>query len=177
MPMRRLMLLRHAKSDWAKPGLRDHDRPLNARGREAAPKMGAYMVRHALLPDLIVASTARRVAETLELLLPAFDTAPKIISEPRVYDARANALLDIAREAPRTAHSLLLVGHNPGMAELASLLIASGDVDARQRLIEKFPTAGLAVIDFPVDDWGKLHPRGGRLDRFVVPRALESATD
>lgn len=175
--MRRLMLLRHAKSDWAKPGLRDHDRPLNPRGREAAPKMGAYMVRHTLVPDLIVASTAKRVTETLDHLLPAFDRPPKIVSEPRVYDAGSNALLGIVKEAPRTAHSLLLVGHNPGMADLAALLIASGDVDARQRLIEKFPTAGLAVIDFAIDDWAKLHPRGGRLDRFVVPRALEASTE
>ena len=175
--MRRLMLLRHAKSDWAQPGLRDHDRPLNPRGREAAPKMGAYMVRHALVPDLIVASTAKRVTETLELLLPAFKTPPKIVSEPRIYEAGSNTLLGIVKEMPRAAHSVLLVGHNPGMAEFASLLIASGDVDARQRLIEKFPTAALAVIDFPLDDWGKLHARAGRLDRFVVPRALDAGTD
>ena len=177
MPMRRLMLLRHAKSDWAKPGLRDHDRPLNARGREAATKMGAYMVRHALVPDLIVASTAKRVMETLDCLLPAFETPPRLVSEPRVYDAGQTALLGILKETPRPAHNLLLVGHNPGLAELAALLIASGDVDARQRLIEKFPTAALAVIDFAIDDWARLHPRGGRLDRFVVPRALEIATD
>ena len=73
-------------------------------------------------------------------------------------------------------HSLLLVGHNPGLAELASLLMASGDVETRQRLIEKFPTAALAVIDFALDDWGKLHPKAGRLDRFVVPRALDAET-
>jgi phosphohistidine phosphatase len=175
--MRRLMLLRHAKSDWAKPGLRDHDRPLNPRGREAAPKMGAYMVRHALVPDLIVVSTAKRVVETLEHLLPAFDRPPKIVSDPRVYHAASNTLFGILKETPPATHSLLLIGHNPGMAEFAALLIASGDVDARQRLIEKFPTAGLAVIDFPLDDWAKLHPRCGRLDRFVVPRALETATD
>ena len=175
--MRRLMLLRHAKSDWARPGLRDHDRPLNPRGRESAPKMGVYMVRHALVPDLIVASTAKRVVETLELLLPAFETPPKIVSEQRIYNAGANALLGVIKETPRTVHGLLLIGHNPGMAELAGALIASGDVDARQRLIEKFPTAALAVIDFALDDWAKLHPRAGRLDRFVVPRALEQATD
>ena len=174
--MRRLMLLRHAKSDWANPTLRDHDRPLNARGRESAPKMGAYMARHALVPELIVASTAKRVVETLDLALAAFEIAPKIKSEPRVYEAGANALLGLVKEAPRAVHSLLLVGHNPGMAEFASSLIASGDVDARQRLIEKFPTAALAVIDFAVDDWSKVHPRGGRLDRFVVPRALEIET-
>ena len=175
--MRRLMLLRHAKSDWAKPGLRDHDRPLNPRGRDAAQRMGVYMVRHALVPDLIVASTAKRVTETLDLLLPAFDRPPKIVSEPHLYGAGSTALLGIVKEAARTTHSLLLVGHNPGMAEFAALLIASGDVDARQRLIEKFPTAGLAVIDFALDDWAKVHPRGGRLDRFVVPRALEAGTD
>lgn len=175
--MRRLMLLRHAKSDWAQPGVRDHDRPLNPRGRESAPKMGAYMVRHALIPDLIVASTARRVTETLDLLLPAFKTPPKIGSERRIYEADVEALMGLVKETPRTVHSLLMIGHNPGLAEFAALLIASGDVEARQRLIEKFPTAGLAVIDFALDDWAKVHPRGGRLDRFVVPRALETATD
>jgi phosphohistidine phosphatase len=175
--MRRLMLLRHAKSDWTAPGKRDHDRTLNARGRESAPKMGAYMARHALVPDLIVASTAVRVSETLDLLLPAFEKAPKVVSERRVYEATPDTLLEIVKGTPQNAHSLLIVGHNPGMGELAALLIAAGDVEARQRLIEKFPTAGLAVIDFALDDWGAIHPRGGRLDRFVVPRALEAATD
>ena len=175
--MRRLMLLRHAKSDWSMPGQRDHERPLNPRGREAATKMGAYMVRHALNPDLIVASTAKRVVETLDLLLVAFEQEPRQMAEGAVYEAGPNALLDLIRQTPRAVHNLMMVGHNPGLGELAALLIASGEVEARQRLIEKFPTAGLAVIDFALDDWAKLHPRGGRLDRFVVPRALESATD
>ncbi|MBV8837686.1 MAG: histidine phosphatase family protein [Alphaproteobacteria bacterium] len=175
--MRRLMLLRHAKSDWSTPGQRDQDRPLNERGREAAPKMGAYMVRHALIADLIVASPAVRVVETLDLVLAAFDRRPKVQSEDAIYGGGPNALLELVKQTPRTVHSLLMVGHNPGLGELAALLIASGEVEARQRLIEKFPTAGLAVIDFALDDWGKLHPRAGRLDRFVVPRALETATD
>jgi phosphohistidine phosphatase len=145
--MRRLMLLRHAKSDWANPGLRDHDRPLNARGRESAPKMGAYMVRHALVPDLIVASTAKRVTETLDGLLPAFDAAPRIAEDSRVYEASAKGLLGLAKDTPRSVHTLLMVGHNPGMAEFAALLIATGEVEARAQLIEKFPTAALAVID------------------------------
>jgi phosphohistidine phosphatase len=174
--MRRLMLLRHAKSDWAAAGAPDQERPLSARGREAAPKMGAYMARHALAPDLVVASPARRVAETLEHVLPAFKNPPKIRHEQRIYESGANMLLAVIKETPKAVHSLLLVGHNPGMAELASLLIAAGDVEARQQLIEKFPTAALAVIDFPLDDWGKLHPKAGRLDRFVVPRALETDT-
>ncbi len=175
--MRRLMLLRHAKSDWASPGTRDHERPLNQRGREAAPKMGTYMARHALVPDLIVASTATRVVETLSLLLTAFGKAPKVVSERRIYEATPERLMEVIKETPQAVHSILLVGHNPGLGELADSLVAVGDEDARQRLIEKFPTAGLAVIDFAVDDWKKVHPRGGRLDRFVVPRALDAATD
>ena len=174
--MRRLMLLRHAKSDWSAPGGRDRDRPLNERGREAAPKMGAYMARHALVPDLIVASRAARVGETLDHLLPAFKQPPKIHHDDRLYETGADALLQVIKETPKAVHSLLLVGHNPGLAELASLLMAAGDVETRQRLIEKFPTAALAVIDFPLDDWGKLHPKAGRLDRFVVPRALDTET-
>jgi phosphohistidine phosphatase len=174
--MRRLMLLRHAKSDWTAPGARDHERPLTTRGRESAPKMGAYMARHALVPDLVIASTAARVVETLSLLLPAFAKAPKVVTDKRIYEAEADALLGVIKETPRTAHSLLLVGHNPGIAELASLLMASGDAEARQRLIEKFPTAALAVIDFALDDWAKLHPKAGRLDRFVVPRTLADET-
>jgi phosphohistidine phosphatase len=172
--MRRLMLLRHAKSDW--PGGRDRDRPLSERGREAAPKMGAYMARHALVPDLVVASPATRVNETLDHILPAFKNPPKIRQDERLYEAGADTLLAVIKETPKVVHSLLLVGHNPGLAELASLLIAAGDVEARQQLIEKFPTAALAVIDFPLDDWGKLHPKAGRLDRFVLPRALDSET-
>jgi phosphohistidine phosphatase len=174
--MRRLMLLRHAKSDWSAPGTRDQDRPLNVRGREAAPKMGAYMARHALVPDLVVASPATRVTETLSLVLPAFAKQPKTTPDSRLYETDADELLNVIKEAPRSVHSLLLAGHNPSLGELASLLMASGDMDARQRLIEKFPTAALAVIDFPLDDWSKVRPKGGRLDRFVIPKALDSDT-
>ena len=93
----RLILLRHAKSDWSRPGVADHERPLNARGREAASKIGTYMVRHALVPDLIVASTATRVRETLDLALPAFTTAPKVKREPRIYDAEPETLMSVIR--------------------------------------------------------------------------------
>jgi len=174
--MRRLMLLRHAKSDWS-TGLRDQDRPLNERGREAAPRMGAYMARHALVPDLIVASPAARVRETVDLMIPAFEKPPKVVEEERIYASRADTLLDILKSPAPPIHALMLVGHNPALAELAGLLVASGDVETRQRLIEKFPAAGLAVIDFPFDDWRKIHPKSGRLDRFVVPRMLEAEPD
>jgi phosphohistidine phosphatase len=173
----RLMLLRHAKSDWSRPGLDDHARPLNGRGRKAAPTVGAYMARHALVPELVVASTATRVRETLDLVLPAFGRAPKVRHDARVYEAEAGALLDMLRETPRGVASLMIVGHNPGLAELAALLIASGKAEARARLAAKFPTAALAVIDFTGDDWGKLRPRSGKLERFIVPKALKGEAD
>jgi phosphohistidine phosphatase len=173
----RLMLLRHAKSDWSRAGLGDHERPLNARGRKAAPKIGAYMARHALMPDLVVASTATRARDTLDLVLAAFKRAPKAAYDARLYEAEAGALLDVLKETPRGTQSLLLVGHNPGLAELAALLIASGNAEARARLTAKFPTAALAVIDFTLDEWSKLRPRSGRLDRFVVLRGLKGETD
>jgi phosphohistidine phosphatase len=173
----RLMLLRHAKSDWSRAGRADHERPLNGRGRKAAPKVGTYMARHALVPDLVMASTAIRVRETLDLVLAAFKTAPKVMHDARVYEAGAGALLNLLKETPRDVRSLLLVGHNPGLAELAVLLIASGKAEVRAQLAAKFPTAALAVIDFAFDDWSKLHPRCGRLDRFIVPRGLEAESD
>ena len=174
--MRRLMLLRHAKSDWSVPGARDQDRSLNARGRESAPKMGTYMARHGLVPDLIIGSPATRVTETLSLLLPAFEKQPKTMADARLYETDADEILKLIKETGRSVHSLHVAGHNPSLADLASLLMASGDVDSRQRLIEKFPTAALAVIDFPLDDWSKIHPKSGRLDRFVSPKALDRET-
>jgi phosphohistidine phosphatase len=175
--MRRLMLLRHAKSDRSPPGASDRDRPLEVRGQETAPKIGAYMAKHGLVPDQALCSTARRTHDTWTLVASAFAKAPPVRFEERVYDATADAILDIVRETADTARSLLVVGHNPGLHDLAGLLIASGDVEARERLREKFPTAGLAVIDFAYDDWRKVHKRAGRLDRFVTPRTLTGATD
>lgn len=171
--MRRLMLLRHAKSDWS-TGQRDIDRPLNARGREAAPRMGAYMARHDLVPALIVGSTATRVRETLDLLVPAFRKRPKVVHDERIYGSGTDTLLEVLKETSAAVHSVLLAGHNPAIGELAAMLAASGDLDARQRMFEKFPTAGLAVIDFAFDDWTKLQAKSGRLDRFVTPRMLEA---
>lgn len=172
----RLMLLRHAKSEKAEPGMRDRDRPLNARGRSDAPKLGSYMARHALIPDLVLVSPARRTKETWDGLATAFSVSPAVKFDDRLYDANAAKILDVIRETKRGVSTLLVIGHNPGLHEAALLLIAAGDVEARERLHEGLPTTGLAVIDFPMDDWAKLHPRSGRLERFISPRSL-AATD
>ncbi|HLH91937.1 MAG TPA: histidine phosphatase family protein [Xanthobacteraceae bacterium] len=175
--MRRLLLLRHAKSSWAEPGASDHDRPLNRRGEEAAPRIGAYLRRHQLIPDGVLCSTAQRARATWDLVAAEAPAAPPAIYEARLYEATPRTLLDVFRHAPRDARSVLVVGHNPGLQEVATQLIAAGDLDDRERLREKLPTGGLVVIDFAIADWTKLHARSGRLERFVVPRMLETATD
>jgi phosphohistidine phosphatase len=175
--MRRLILLRHAKSDWSVAGRADHDRELALRGNDSAAKIGAYMARHALVPDLVLCSTAVRARRTWALVAEALAKAPPVTYDDRLYEVGAKAILDVLRASSPDVHGLMVVGHNPGLRDLAELLIASGDIETRQHLLEKFPTAGLAVIDFRVDEWRKLHAHSGRLDRFVAPRLLESATD
>jgi phosphohistidine phosphatase len=175
--MRRLMLLRHAKAEPAGSGMRDFDRALAPAGRAAAPRIGAYMAGRALVPDLTVCSPAKRARETWDLAAGAFRDHPPTREDRRVYEQDADGLLDLVRQTPANIQVLLLVGHNPSLADLADLAVATGDPLARERLAEKMPTGALAVIDFPLDDWSKLQPRSGHLDRLVTPRALESASD
>ena len=171
----RLLLLRHAKSEKAEPGMADHERGLNARGRKDAPTMGAYIAHHRLLPDLVLVSTARRTRETWKRLAKELPGEPAVSYDDRLYDAAARAILDLVKQTVPAVQTLLVIGHNPGLHDAARLLIASGDVEARERLNEGLPTSGLAVIDFAADGWRKVHPRGGRLERFVSPRSLAQA--
>ena len=175
--MRRLLLLRHAKSERARPGERDHDRVLAARGREQAPMVGAYMARHSLIPEHAIISTSARTRETWKLVSASFPKGLKAVFDERIYEAAPPAIIAAAKECGPDVHTLLVVGHNPGLHELAALLIASGDIEARQRLNEKFPTGALVAIDFALDDWTRLHAHAGRLDHFVSPRSLAEATD
>lgn len=174
--MRRLLLLRHAKTERAPPGARDRDRKLTKRGATDAQAIGAYMARHGLAPDLALVSPATRAEETWTLAADYFTKPPKTVAEERIYNASADALLALIAGTKRT-RSLLLVGHNPGLHDLAVALIASGDVAARERLSQKLPTAGLVIIDLALDDWALLHPHCGRLERFVVPRLIAATTE
>jgi phosphohistidine phosphatase len=174
--MRRLLLLRHAKTERPAPGQRDRDRELMKRGRADAAVVGAYMARHGLVPDLALVSPATRAAETWTLVAAALGKASRVVKDERIYDAGVETLIGIIRET-RDAHVLVLVGHNPGLHELAVRLVASGDVETRERVTGKLPTSGLVVIDLAFDDWSKLHANAGRLERFVTPRLIEAATD
>jgi phosphohistidine phosphatase len=174
--MRRLMLLRHAKTKRAEPGQRDRDRKLVKRGRADAPTLGAYMVHHDLVPDLALVSPAVRARETWDLIVQAFDKPPRQEIDDRIYNASPHKLLQILAE-PRKTHNLIVVGHNPSLHEFALQLIASGEVDAREQLREKLPTSGLIVMDLPIEDWPKLRTHSARLERFVTPRLIAAATE
>ncbi|HUL87532.1 MAG TPA: histidine phosphatase family protein [Pseudolabrys sp.] len=173
--MRRLLLFRHAKAERSEPGMEDRARKLVERGRKEAAKVGGYMSAHALIPDRVMTSPSARTQETWKFAATTFRNPPAATAEERLYDATAHTILGIVRETNPATHTLLVIGHNPGLHELATMLIASGDIEARERLREKLPTSGLVIIDFAFDDWGKLHPHCGRLERFVTPRSLGAA--
>jgi phosphohistidine phosphatase len=175
--MRRLILYRHAKAERSEPGIEDRARVLIERGRKDAAKIGAYMASHALVPDRVVISPTARTQETWKYTATAFRPAPAAMMAEQLYDATPHAIFAVIKEAPSAAHTLLVIGHNPGLHEVAAMLIASGDIEARERLREKLPTCGLVIIDFAFDDWGKLHPQSGRLERFVSPKTLEAAAN
>jgi phosphohistidine phosphatase len=173
--MLRLLLLRHAKA--ASPsGTLDLDRPLARRGQEAALVMGDYLKRERLEPDLAIVSSARRTQETWERVQPILGEVA-MRPDGRIYEAPVERLLEVVREAKPEIRTLLLIGHNPGFEELAKLLIGEGDMEGILRLGQKYPTAGLAVIDFELDDWGDIAKKAGRLERFVTPKSLGNGED
>jgi phosphohistidine phosphatase len=172
--MRRLMLLRHAKSDWP-AGVVDFERPLAPRGCEAAPLMARYMAAEGLIPDLALVSPARRTRETWGLVAPALgDVAMK--SEPRIYNASVDGLLSLIAEIDEDVRTVLVVGHNPGMAELTLLLSGAGDRRALNAIQRKYPTAALSVVRLE-GDWADVAPFKGRLERFVTPKSLGGEDD
>jgi phosphohistidine phosphatase len=176
LPMRRLILLRHAKSDRGVPNVPDLARPLNPRGQEAAARIGAYMAKHDLVPNQVVCSPAQRTRDTWDVVAKSFTNPAPAGFEKRLYDANAEKVIAVLREAKPDSHTVMLVGHNPGMQDVANLLIASGDIEQRANLHQKLPTGSLVVIDFAIDSWAELHAHGGRLDRFITPRSLGPCT-
>lgn len=170
--MRRLILLRHTKSDWPS-GMVDHDRPLAARGRRAAPLLGRVLVQRDFIPDKVLVSTAQRTTETWMLASAGLIHLPPGEPEPRIYEAHPHILARVIRETGDDVETLMLVGHNPGIEVLAHELIIDGPVDQRRRLSRKYPTGGLTVIDCAIDHWADLDPGCGTLVAFVVPRDLD----
>jgi phosphohistidine phosphatase len=178
--MRRLMLLRHAKTENDAPSGRDQDRRLDNRGRLDAAEIGGWIGRHPPFPDAVLVSHAIRAHQTWEV---AWEAMKELVPEPQVelvpelYGADPAQLLQIIRDASAAdPQHLMLVGHNPGMHELAFALAGSGDAAGRQALADNLPTSGLALFEFAIDDWTDAAFRHGRLVAFVSPKLLKQAS-
>jgi phosphohistidine phosphatase len=177
----KLVLLRHAKSAW--PDVPDHDRPLAGRGRRDAPTMGRWLRTADYVPDKVLCSTARRARETWQLVQPELRADPPVRFERRVYQASAAQLLDLAHRTPAAVRTLLIVGHDPAIQELALMLAKAAPPAGRDagpgvaspaafdRMRAKFPTAAIAVLELS-GSWRQLAAGTARLARFVTPREL-----
>lgn len=171
--MKTIQLLRHAKSSWKNPNLADIDRPLNARGKAAAEAMSAYLARENLRPDLVLCSSARRTRSTLKRIRAALDAKTVLAVEREIYDAEAEDLMSRLRALDDVHASVMVIGHNPAMEELAHALSGGGDAEALARMTEKYPTGSLAVLEADIASWHDLGAATARLMRFVTPRDLE----
>ena len=167
-----LSLLRHAKSSWSDARLKDIERPLNKRGERDALRMGAFMAKRGLIPDLILCSPARRTRQTLDLLLPRLKASPDIVYEEALYLGAPTVMLKRLRKVAAQVHHTLLIGHNPGLHALAQELAGDGAEADLEALAEKLPTGGLAVIDLDVASWAKVKAGSGRLKLFTRPKRL-----
>jgi phosphohistidine phosphatase len=166
----RLFLLRHAKSSWEDPSIDDHDRPLASRGRRAATRIAACATKIGIRPDLILCSSAMRARQTLERMAPSLGRDAEIHIERSLYGASEDRLLERLRAIPDEVDSVMMIGHNPGMQDLALLLAREGPL--RTLLEDKFPTAGLATLALGRVGWKDLEKESGELVDFVVPRRL-----
>jgi phosphohistidine phosphatase len=178
--MRRLMLLRHAKTENDAASGRDQDRRLDDRGRIDAAEIGGWIGRHPPFPDSVLVSPAIRAHQTWEIAWEAMKglvPQPQVELLPELYGADPAQLLQIIHAASTpNPQRLMVVGHNPGMHELALALAGSGDARGRQALADNLPTSGLAVFDFAVDDWRRVGFRGGQLVLFVSPKSLKQTS-
>ena len=169
--MKQLLLLRHAKAVPSSPS-GDFERELAPRGRKDASRMGVYLQAEGLVPQQILASPARRTQETASLVREALGDAPPLESPRALYLAEPHTILEAIRSAEPETERLLVVGHNPGIAELAELITVSGNLQARALVQQKYPTAALAVISLDIEVWQGASFHSGRLDRFLTPKTL-----
>ena len=166
---KRLAILRHAKSDWDRPGLTDFDRPLNARGRTAADVIRSAIAERHLSFDLIIASPSARTSETLDRL----GMAESARWEEQLYLAGRERLFAIIRALPDEAQSVLMVGHNPGLHELVLELSRPDSIGLRKRVVAKFPTAALALIQLKCESWSEIARGCGEIVELLLPRELD----
>jgi phosphohistidine phosphatase len=174
--MRRLVLLRHAKAA-REAGGGDKERPLTRRGRDDAARVGQYLVDEKLIPNLAVISDAKRTRETLECVMKAAGQTFKTLMDPTLYLAEDFILLSELHKTPDLVQTMLVVCHNPGLADFAWRIVGAGDAEARAKMETKYPTCGLAVVDFTDQSWSQIRWGSGSLERFVTPSMLVEGVD
>jgi len=160
---KRLILIRHAKSSWDDPAVSDADRPLNKRGHRASEAIGAWLMENNFIPDQQLISSSKRTRETAEMM----DLPGEKSSLDTLYHANAGQMFRVLQEA--TGECVLMLGHNPGIAEFAGNLVASPPDHPR---FSDYPTCATLVVDFPIEDWAALMPHAGQVQAFVVPKDL-----
>lgn len=168
--MRRLWLLRHAKSSWDDDGLDDHDRPLAPRGVEGSERIAAYVETADVRPALVLCSSALRARQTLAIVLPGLGAELSVAVEPGLYAFGAGTVMERLRRVPDHVEGVLVVGHNPATQELAATLARSGG--SLEALRTKYPTGALAELELDLDAWSDLAPACGVLRAFVTPASL-----
>lgn len=171
--MKRLAILRHAKSSWADAGMDDFDRPLNERGRKAAWRLGEELKARQLHFDLVLASAATRVRETLAGVGEEYEFGPDVRFDDELYGASEEMLLAVVRALPEKTQSVLLVGHNPGLELIVTRLARDDGRGLRDRVENKFPTAALALIELETERWEDVERGGGEIVDLILPRELD----
>ena len=169
--MLRLSLLRHAKSSWDDSVRTDFERPLNAKGRRAAAAMGVFIAREGLAFDLVIASPAVRVRQTIDGVEDGLARALSPVLDARIYMASAGILMDVLAGVPESVGHVLLIGHNPGLEDLVFALVGEG---GRGAIEDKYPTASLAELELAGEGWAGLSEGRARLVRFTRPRDLDA---
>ena len=169
-PSRTVILLRHGKSSWSDSTLADIDRPLAPRGERAAKKLAKYIRRKRIRPALVLCSPALRARQTLEAVEASLGKRCVVEIVPQLYAASEHELLERLQALPESLSSAMLIGHNPGLQDLALVLASRGAY--LPRLEEKFPTGALATLVVPSPSWSALGPGEAELVDYVVPRQL-----
>jgi len=172
--LKTVYLLRHAKSSWDDPLLGDIQRPLAPRGRKAAPRIGRYMASNLWIPDRVLCSAALRAVQTWDLVSFELDRPIRVEIREDLYSASPGDLLQAFQNLPDTVGSVLMVGHNPTLQNFALSLLADGRSEAVAELRQKYPTGGLALIEFSAGEWRDVATGAGYLQEFVLPRRLKA---
>jgi phosphohistidine phosphatase len=167
--MKRLILTRHAKSAWDDPAMSDHDRPLNERGKAAAADLGQWLASRDYVPQEVLCSDAERTRKTWSGIAPALPGTPILELKPALYHAGADVMLAVLKHAK--ADTVMMIGHNPGIAEFAARLVNVPPINPD---FSRYPTGATLVVDFIADTWAEIAYGAGATVDFVIPREIDA---